>query len=117
MGPGDVVPGRSCSADIWGYAVCPADVYAVGICMFILAFGFPPWAQAKLSDKRFARVHNATDKGLESLLNMYGKKTLCPEAMSMLTDMLRTEPVKRHSAADCASSLWIGMQVDDRESP
>jgi serine/threonine protein kinase len=114
--PADAVPGQPCSADVWGYAACPADVYAVGICMFILAFQSPPWAHAKLSDKRFELVHNAKEKGLESLLKVFGKESLCPDAMAILTDILQTEPSKRPAARDCVSSLWFSMQVDASNS-
>lgn len=106
--PADFLPGQACKADVWGYAVTPADVFALGVCMFILAFQCPAWEFAKLSNRFFAHVYNSHEKGLESLLKMWGKQqVLSPDAMQMMSEMLRADPAKRPSAADCLSHSWF----------
>jgi serine/threonine protein kinase len=105
--PRDMVHGTSCSADVWGYAVVPADMFALGICMFILAFQCPAWECAKLSNRFFAHAYNS-DNGIESLLKLWGKQhILCPEAMRMLSSMLQADPAKRPSAASCLNHAWF----------
>merc|ERR1719453_841579 len=105
--PSDVQPGETCLADVWGYAVVPADMFALGICMFILAFQCPAWECAKLSNRFFAHAYNS-DNGIESLLKLWGKQhILCPEAMRMLSSMLQADPAKRPSAASCLNHAWF----------
>jgi len=111
--PENIVPGTNCSSKVWGYAATPADMFAVGICMFILAFQCPAWESARLSNRFFAHVYNSNEKGLESLLKMWGKhQVLSPEAMDMLSDMLQAEPAKRPSASSCLNCLWFATMCD-----
>eukprot|EP00443_Scrippsiella_acuminata_P103080 CAMPEP_0115734500 /NCGR_PEP_ID=MMETSP0272-20121206/86224_1 /TAXON_ID=71861 /ORGANISM="Scrippsiella trochoidea, Strain CCMP3099" /LENGTH=264 /DNA_ID=CAMNT_0003178553 /DNA_START=372 /DNA_END=1164 /DNA_ORIENTATION=- len=42
------VVGQQTMAEPWGYAAAPVDIYACGICLFIMATGMPPYCQAKL---------------------------------------------------------------------
>lgn len=105
--PQAVIPGAKCLADTWGYAAVPSDIFALGICMFILAFKFPPWECAKLNNRLFSQVHNDS-KGLSGLLQAWGKQHVLPiEAMSLLTCMLQTDPVRRPGASDCLNYSWF----------
>jgi serine/threonine protein kinase len=120
--PAHAVPGQPCLADVWGYAAAPADVFALGICMFILSFQCPAWEVAKLSNQFFAHVYNCEENGLESLLRTWGKECLSPEAMHMLSDMLHADPTKRPTAASSFSYSWfsalpqrIGMDAECAE--
>jgi len=115
--PATMSPSQSCMADVWGYAATPADVFALGMCMFILAFQCPAWEFAKLSNRFFAHVYNSEEKGLESLVKTWGKEqVLSPEAMQMLADMMRSEPSKRPSVASCLSHPWFAAMAK-REVP
>jgi len=114
--PPNARPGQmACVADVWGYAVGPADVWAVGICLFILAFQCPPWNWAMLDDDAFGYVHafgvNSSDCGLEAVLKSWGKTPLSKEAMQFLRDVLQPDPVQRPSASECLQSLFF------REAP
>mmetsp|Transcript_111036 Transcript_111036/g.347418 ORF Transcript_111036/g.347418 Transcript_111036/m.347418 type:complete len:457 (-) Transcript_111036:14-1384(-) len=42
--PPDAVPSRPCAAEPHGYAAAPADVFACGVCAFVLLVGKPPWS-------------------------------------------------------------------------
>merc|ERR1712061_843563 len=66
--PQNAVPGQFCQAEIWGYAVTPADIFSSGICLFIMGYQIPAWTIAKLSDTHFAYVYKHGDTGLEKLL-------------------------------------------------
>jgi serine/threonine protein kinase len=109
--PQDVTPGASCKAETWGYAVVPADVWAVGICMFILAFQCPAWEHAKLSNRFFAQAYNSGE-GVASLLKIWGKEhILSAQAMDMLSSMLQAEPTQRPSPADCLNHPWLAEEA------
>lgn len=45
---------RLCSAVPAGYAAAPVDVFACGICAFLLAVGKPPWTVAMDTDPSFS---------------------------------------------------------------
>jgi serine/threonine protein kinase len=101
-------PGSKCLADVWGYAATPADVWALGVCVFILAFQCPPWERAQLSNRLFARAYNSGGNGVVSLLTLWKKQeALSKEAIHLLSDMLQTDPVRRPSSASCLSHTWF----------
>lgn len=50
---------------------CKADVFALGVCLFIMLFGFPPFETASEEDERF-RLISEQDDGLKNLLNIWG---------------------------------------------
>jgi serine/threonine protein kinase len=93
------------------------DIFAVGICMFILAFKCPAWEAAQIGNPYFAHVHRAKENGLESLLKMWGKTCLCPGAMTILTDMLQIHPSRRPSAAACLEYPWFSSMAAASETP
>lgn len=105
--PEDVQPNTPCTADVWGYATEPADVFALGVCMFILAFQCPPWEDAHLSNQCFSFVNGDHEKGLESLLKLWKKPCLNPDTMLLLTSMMQIQPTKRPSAANCLQTPWL----------
>jgi len=106
------VLGRSGLADVWGYAALPADVFALAICVFILAFQCPAWEAAKLSNRYFAHYYNCEDDRLDSQRKLFGKgEVLSPEAISLLTGMLQVDPNKRPPASACLEHAWFGGMV------
>jgi len=105
--PEGVKPGQACSAEVWGYAVPPADVFSAGVCLFMLAWQCPPWQRAVLSDPMYAFVHSREDTGLEGLLRHWKKPLISSEAMQLLSEMCGPEPSKRPSAAECLRSSWF----------
>eukprot|EP00435_Cladocopium_sp_Y103_P055990 s161_g18.t1 len=50
--PSDAVPGKPCSATVCGYAAAAADVFACGICAFLLVVGKVPAAKANWKTRR-----------------------------------------------------------------
>jgi serine/threonine protein kinase len=105
--PEDVVQGQACMAEVCGYVVPPADVFAVGICIFILAFQCPPWEKAQLSDDIFRFYFNCAEKGLESLLESWGKQPRSNDFMLALKAMLHPDPCQRPSAFSCLENAWL----------
>lgn len=106
--PLNSVPGASCKCAVWGYAAQPADIFAVGVCIFILCCGFPIWQKALLVDPSFAYVHNLGKEGLASILGRWCKPLPAAAALDLIIDMMRTDaPPKRPSASDCLASPWF----------
>jgi serine/threonine protein kinase len=87
--------GSECEAEVFGYAAPPVDVFAVGICLFILLFQCPPWERALLVDRAFSFV---VGTGLETLLSHWHKSLPSPSTMQLLTALLHTKPGDRPSA-------------------
>lgn len=102
--PSGAVPGRSCVAEVWGYTLLAADIFAVGICLFNLTWHARPWGHAVLSDPYFvfARKH-----GIEASLKAWHKTLLSPEAMRVLAAALATSPGQRPSAEECLGFDWF----------
>lgn len=106
--PADAVAGQACTAELWGYAVPPVDVFSSGICLFILAFQIPLWRRALLSDPHFSYVHSVGERGIEMLLKHWDMKPrLSSEGMRLLTGMLQTQPSKRMTLNECLASPWF----------
>jgi serine/threonine protein kinase len=102
--PATAVPGEFCSVDTWGYGAEPADIFACGVCFFCLNYVSAPWHSAQLSDKFFKHMHDAGDRGLESLLSQWGLPLLEDNAMTLLLEMLLVDPARRPTAAECLQS-------------
>lgn len=105
--PDEAKPGSSCDADLMGYTVPPVDVFACGVCLFILCLGFPPWGNAMLSDPHFAHFFRQGDKGVPDTLQRYSKAPLTANLEQLLVGMLRADPSLRPDVEECLSSSWI----------
>eukprot|EP00440_Ansanella_granifera_P057908 gb/GFBE01062775.1/.p1 GENE.gb/GFBE01062775.1/~~gb/GFBE01062775.1/.p1 ORF type:complete len:471 (+),score=87.40 gb/GFBE01062775.1/:1-1413(+) len=105
--PADATPGQSCLADLWGYAVQMADIFSCGVCLFCLSYVNPPWESARLSDEFFGFIYHRGDTGIQDLLVHWEKPLLQDQAMDLLLRMLRVDPARRPSAAECLESSWM----------
>ncbi|CAK9040987.1 unnamed protein product [Durusdinium trenchii] len=107
--PSDAVPGKACTATPFGYAAAPADVFACGICAFVLSVGKPPWSVAMDTDPSFSfsRRH-----GVASLLQQWRGASRGPASSPsdeelLLTQMLRENPTRRSTPEECLRSSWL----------
>eukprot|EP00929_Paragymnodinium_shiwhaense_P084627 TRINITY_DN45267_c0_g1_i3.p1 TRINITY_DN45267_c0_g1~~TRINITY_DN45267_c0_g1_i3.p1 ORF type:complete len:419 (+),score=55.32 TRINITY_DN45267_c0_g1_i3:363-1619(+) len=107
MLPPDAVPGQPCTASLWGYAVPSMDIFACGVCLFIMSWGLPPWGEALLSDQLFRYIYNRADNGITELLRQWRKEFLSPPAMDLLMRMMRADPQGRPSAEECLAHEWL----------
>lgn len=105
--PADTPQGQLCQAEVWGYEAHPADLWSVGICLFIMSFQCPCWCQARRSDRHFAFVRGSRAAGLEELLRSWQKPLLSPEAMQLLAELLRIDPAQRPTAQRCLTRAWF----------
>jgi len=107
--PADAVPGTPCIAEPYGYAAAPADVFACGVCAFVLAVGKPPWMTAMDTDPSFSFIRR---HGVANLLQQWrggarGPPTSPSEEESLLAEMLRVDPAKRGTVDECLWSSWL----------
>merc|ERR1719502_2499126 len=100
-------------AETWGYTSPPVDIFASGAILFMLFAKCPPWHCARLSDQSFSYVYDRGDKGLDGLMQLWGKPLKSPEAMSLLADMLRPDPALRPSVSDCLARPWLADLVNE----
>jgi serine/threonine protein kinase len=102
--PRDVVPVQECQAAPCGYRVPPADIFACGVCLFVMIARMPPWRETTKSDPHFAFVQN---KGIAQLLRAWQLQPQ-PELVDLLSSMIKSDPIARPSAVDClAHSLFV----------
>merc|ERR1719204_2865268 len=83
--PGDAQPGQRCRAQVWGYAAQPADALAVGVCLFIMLHGYPPWSKAQLSDQAYRFIDKS---GLPALLQQWGKPVMPPDLEEVVLGLI-----------------------------
>jgi len=98
-----------------GYTVPPVDVFACGVCVFILRLGFPPWGQATLSNPHFAHFYRQGEQGIPDTIRRYAKSPLSSNLVRLLVDMMRTDPSLRPTVEECLSSSWIQAVVANNE--
>lgn len=101
--PTGAEPGKTCKAAVWGYALQPADIFAVGVCFFMMAYSCPFFRRATLADGYFAWLLEQGDDGLEQLVRSWGKAPMSPAAMRLLESMVHWDPSARPTAAGCLS--------------
>merc|ERR1711957_745449 len=90
-----------------GYEVGPADIFASGVCFFIIMFKAPPWRAAMLEDAYFKYIYKRGDTGIAQLLQSWHKPLLSPHAMELLISMLQPNPSRRPTIACCLQSAWF----------
>lgn len=104
--PPDATPGLPCAAEPCGYEAAPADIFAVGVCAFVLTVGKPPWSVARDADPTFSFVRR---HGVPMLLKQWrgGPRPSSAGEESLLAQLLRTEPGHRPNAEECLRAPWL----------
>jgi serine/threonine protein kinase len=110
--PADANPGLPCRAEPYGYAIAPADLFACGVCAFVLAVGKPPWGVARDTDPTFSFIRR---HGVATLLRQW-RMCLDPvdhEEDSLLAAMLQVCPTSRPSVGECLRHAWLAGSIDE----
>jgi serine/threonine protein kinase len=87
-----------------GHAV---DLWAVGVILFLMLTGYPPWEKPVLTDERFRFMSNGY---LVHMLTEW-KTGLTPDAMDLLQRMFWIDPTDRLSLDQVCAHPW--MQKND----
>jgi len=95
------------SPEIWrndvpfdGYSV---DVWAVGVVLFIMLAGFPPWHIPSMTDERFKIITNG---GLEHMCINWGLE-MSADAMDLLQSILWHDPHQRLNLEQVRLHPWM----------
>jgi serine/threonine protein kinase len=87
-----------------GHAV---DLWAVGVILFIMLTGYPPWEKAVLTDERFKFMANGY---LVNMLTEW-KTGLSGDAMDLLQRMFWLDPIDRLSLEQVWAHPWTQKKV------
>mmetsp|Transcript_9103 Transcript_9103/g.12632 ORF Transcript_9103/g.12632 Transcript_9103/m.12632 type:complete len:408 (+) Transcript_9103:275-1498(+) len=87
------------------FAGAPADVFSLGIVMFLSITGVLPYQYPQKSDRRFVLVTGGK-RNLSGLLRRWGIK-ISDAALNLLAKMLAEDPLNRASIQDILHSDWV----------
>lgn len=102
--PATARPGALCSANVWGYEVPPADMWSVGVCVFIMLVGCPAWGRATRADPLF---NFTCQHGLAALPREWRKPALPCAAQALVDCMTALTAADRPTAAECLEADWF----------
>jgi len=102
--PEGAVPGRMCDAEVWGYSVPPADIFAAGMCLFMLLFKTNAFSIATLDDPGFHQLHYKQEEGLKGMLEGWNVPVPPKNTSQLLCNLLASNPSYRPSADACLRS-------------
>jgi len=92
-----------------GFAI---DLWALGVILFIMLVGLPPWEFAREEDPRYRMVVKG---GLERMLKSWDR-AVSPLAADLLQKMLREDPRQRLSLIEIKDHPWVNLTEEDSPS-
>lgn len=87
------------------YEGAPVDAFAVGVMLFIMTVGTPPWNSAVPTDARFKYIEK---HGVTRLLESWRKaEFMTPELLDLIEKLMCPNPVKRLTIDGALNHPWI----------
>lgn len=87
------------------------DIFSIGVILFILLAGYPPFEQASVKDKWFKPL---VSKKIEKFWKAHHRSPICqklPEAKDLLTKILTFDPKERITLAQIKQHKWFKGEV------
>jgi serine/threonine protein kinase len=81
----------------------PADIWALGITSFCIAFGFVPF-NGKTREEIFEKTRNTP---INDVLPPNAIEILSEDGVSLISQMLEKDPLKRPKAAELMNNTWL----------
>eukprot|EP00929_Paragymnodinium_shiwhaense_P023884 TRINITY_DN14847_c0_g1_i1.p1 TRINITY_DN14847_c0_g1~~TRINITY_DN14847_c0_g1_i1.p1 ORF type:complete len:439 (+),score=27.10 TRINITY_DN14847_c0_g1_i1:134-1450(+) len=105
---------------VWlkGYEAGPADIFACGVCVFILHVQLPPWRKAHTEDEGFVCFESNATKGLNCMKILLTKKYIPQNQVPPLSDracdfvnlLLSPAPEARPTVQDAVNHPFLLQQ-------
>lgn len=91
-----------------GLDLTKADVFGLGVALFVGLFGFPPFGIAMAHDPHFKTLQEAGVRGLLAKVGRSGQaNAVSPGALALLDGMLKANPVQRLGVLGVRSHPWL----------
>ena len=87
------------------YEGAPVDAFAIGVMLFIMTVGTPPWNSAVASDARYKYIEK---HGVTKLLMSWGKaQTMSPGLLDLIERLMCPDPKLRMTIDEALVHAWI----------
>lgn len=87
------------------YEGAPVDLFAVGVMLFIMTVGTPPWNSAVQTDARYKYIEKY---GVTKLLTSWGKaQSMTPQLLDLIERLMCPNPQLRMSVDEALAHPWI----------
>jgi serine/threonine protein kinase len=97
------------------YDAKKADVWSLGVCLFIMMTGAPPMERPSKRDKRFCCIR---DGKIGNMLQQWGMDSLfSDECLDLLSQMLTADPAKRINVNQVLAHPWVRTAIEARRVP
>lgn len=87
------------------YEGAPVDAFAIGVMLFIMTVGTPPWNSAVATDARFKYIEK---HGVTKLLASWGKAdSMSPDLLDLIEKLMNPNIAKRASIKEALAHPWL----------
>jgi len=96
------------------YDATATDMWSLGVCLFILLTGVPPFERACCEDPRFVHISTGL-RGVQKLLRAWGiSECFTHDALELVVGLLTVDPQQRMTLTQVANHPWLAEAVKER---
>ena len=86
------------------------DAFAIGVMLFIMTVGTPPWNSATVTDARYKYIEK---HGVTKLLTSWGKaQAMSPSLLDLIDGLMCCKPESRMTVDQALAHPWINLPCD-----